>query len=97
MIKIFLVIALICIAGYLTYDSVSSDLSQKQAVQNYCMHNCNYRSDSAFWEFSSDDGVKGFTTKDECLVYCKKSKMGFAYVIEEYSVAFLSNISNWFK
>jgi hypothetical protein len=90
-IKFFLVIGLVCFAGYLIFDLVSGDIAQKEAVQNYCTEKCNYNSTSLFWEFSKDNGVKGFTTKDECFNYCSKVKMGFAYAFIQESYASLTS------
>jgi len=78
-IKSLLAVGLVCLGIYLVFDLVSSDIAQKQDVQNFCTQKCGYNPSSLYWEFAGDNGVKGFTTKTECFSYCSKTKMGFAY------------------
>ncbi len=76
-VKYFLVLGLICLAGYLIFDLVSENIAQKKDVQIFCTQKCNYNQSSLYWEFSRDNGTKGFTTKDECFSYCSRVKEGF--------------------
>lgn len=96
-IKFIIAIILVCAAGYLIYDLASENLAQKKDVQSFCTIKCNYNPTSFYWEFSADNGKKGFTTEDECFNYCSKVRMGFAYVLKEYGTAFLSSFGGIFK
>jgi len=98
--KYFLIIGFICLAGYLTFDLISENIAQKTDVQNFCLQKCNYNESSLFWEFSGDSGVKGFTTKDECFSYCSKAREGFVlrFVNDSYaSLTSSSFLSDFFK
>jgi len=96
-IKFCLIIGLILVAGYLTYSLVSASLAQQRDVNSFCAQKCSYNPSSLFWEFSGDNGTKGFTTKDECFSYCSKVKLGFAYVLESSAADFLGAVENVFR
>ena len=89
LVKYFIVIVLVCLAGYLIFDLVSGDAAQKKDVLGYCTEKCSYNQSSLYWEFSRDTGVKGFTTKDECFNYCSQSREGFVYRLVSESYASL--------
>jgi len=92
LVKFFIVIFLVCLAGYLIFDLVSGNIARKKDVLVYCTEKCSYNQSSLFWEFSRDTGVKGFTTKDECFNYCSKSKEGFVYrFVSESYASFISS------
>jgi hypothetical protein len=91
------VLALVVIEGYLITTSVLDKISQDKSVQSFCVQKCNFNQTSSFWEFSGENAIKGFTTKDECFNYCSKVKMGFAYILKDYASAFLGAISSIFK
>jgi hypothetical protein len=98
--KPILVIALILIAGYLAFSLISENIAQKQDVQNFCSQKCSYNPSSLFWEFSGDNGTKGFTTKNECFGYCSQARQGFVYrfISESYASLVASPpVSDWLK
>jgi len=78
-IKYCLVIGSICLAGYLVLDLISNYIARKQDEKIFCAEKCNHSPYSYFWEFSGEYSTKGFTTKEECLSYCSKSREGFVY------------------
>ena len=92
LLKYFLIIALIFIAAYLTYNLVSDDLTKKNDEQTFCSLKCNYSEYSYLWEFSGEYSKKGFTTKDECFNFCSKSWEGFAYRVVKNSYAALMSL-----
>jgi len=88
--KYFLVIFLICFAGYLAYTLIMGNIAKNKDEQVFCAVKCNYSQYSYLWEFSGEDITKGFTTKDECLHYCSQEREGFVYrAISEYSASIL--------
>jgi hypothetical protein len=98
--KYSLVVALICLAGYLTFSLVYGNIVQKQADQTFCAANCNYSPYSYFWEFSGGNAAIGFTTEDECLSYCTKSREGLVYgFVSDSYASFISSpfVSNFLK
>ena len=88
-----LVVGLISFEGYLVVSLFLGKTNQDKDVHNFCVEKCNYNPNSLYWEFSGDiNGVKGFTTEDECFSYCTRARQGFAYFITNYAPAFISNL-----
>lgn len=77
-IAIFLAIALVLIEAYLITSSILDKVNENNAIQSYCGIKCDYNPISFLWEFSGDNYIKGFTTRQECFNYCSQVKQGFA-------------------
>ena len=96
----FLAAGSICFAGYLAYDLISGNIKREHDTQIFCVEKCKYSQYSYFWEYTGGNATKGFTTENECLNYCTKSRQGFVYryVVDTYASLISSPpLSDWIK
>lgn len=93
-IKLFLVIGAILLAGYLSYDVILQNIRSQNENRDFCDEKCSYSKYSYFWEFKGGNTAIGFTTKDECLRFCIKQREGFASLLNSPPV---SDILRFFR
>ncbi len=79
LIKYLLIVVLIVAEGWLVISLVMGDASKKKEIETACDQKCSYSQNSFMWEFSGENAIRGFTTKDECNNYCIKKEQGFVY------------------
>ena len=92
---IIVVVALVLIEGYLVISYAVDRTIQQQEVNAYCDAKCNFNPATSMWEFSGDYATKGFTTQNECYLYCSNVKQGFVSFLQnigQYGTAFLGKI-----
>lgn len=95
---IFAIVALlVAVEGYLAFSYILDGAREKRETEEFCKQKCNYSSTSYFWEYSAEGASRGFTTKQECLNFCYKSRMGFAFIVQQYGAAVLSGFGDIFK
>ena len=96
---IFLAIALVVIEIYLITSSIIDKYNNENIIRSYCETKCVYNPASFLWEFSGENIMKGYTTREECFVYCGKVKQGFVFnFIENFNYAsVLDSIKNIFS
>ncbi len=92
-----IVLALVAIEGYLIVSSVLGKVNQDKDVQTYCAVKCGFNQNTSYWEFSGENGTKGFTTEEECFNYCSKFRMGFIGMLQKYNSDFIGALSNIFQ
>jgi hypothetical protein len=86
------VVGLVVFEAYLIASSIIDKSNQQKDIQDFCATQCKYNPNNFYYEFHGDNATKGFTTKDECLSYCAKARMGFVYLLTQNAAAFLTNI-----
>ena len=92
LIKYSLALALVVFEVYLVVSLVGGNITEKKEIEKACVEKCAYNSNSYFWEFSGENVIRGFTTKEECFNYCYKKEQGFAATVKRYGSAFFGAI-----
>jgi hypothetical protein len=94
---LIVILLLICVETYLIASSIIEKSKQEKDVHDFCIAKCNFNQSTSYWEFSGENGIKGFTTENECFNYCSKVKMGFAYALQDFAASVLDSIKNIFQ
>jgi hypothetical protein len=94
---LILVLGLIVVEGYLISTSILEKMNQDKDVQSFCGQKCSFSESTSYWEFSGENGTKGFTTQNECLSYCSDVRRGFISILQGYGSDFRGAISNIFQ
>jgi hypothetical protein len=97
-IAILIAIILVFTEGYLITSSITENEKDKAETKRFCSARCNQDGGNFLWEFSGENNIsKGFTTREECLSYCDRSKHGFVYNFLNSSKSSLGGLLNAFS